>query len=95
MGYIDRSERLWYTTIETQVCELMFGPVPFCTFSMIEDEKLSRKKTLGLWVRLVPFGRRVTWKNQWILTGISNEEQTSKKLVNRRTNSHCNSRLSC
>ena len=82
MQYVDGGGRVGYATTEAKICKLRLGTVPFCTFSITEDEKLSRRETLGLWIRLVPIGWRVTWDDQWVLTEVGNEEQTTGRPAN-------------
>ena len=71
--YVDRGWR--HATIETRVYGLRSRSVSLCTFPLTEDEKLSWGETLGLWVRLISLGWRIPWDDQWVLTGISNDEE--------------------
>jgi len=43
-------------------------PPSRCALPLTEDEVLTRRDDLGLWVRLIPVGWRVPWYNQRVLT---------------------------
>jgi len=61
-------ERSICAATDPRAYELGSGPASRCAFPLTEDEELTRSEDLGLWVRLVPVGWRVSRYNQRVLT---------------------------
>jgi len=66
--YAEGGERSVRATIDPRAHELRSRPASGCAFPLIEGEELIRREDLGLWVRLVPVGWRVSWYNEGELT---------------------------